>query len=301
MRAFTVEDQKQIVVGRPVPFSIFSADQTLLLAAGRVVSNEFVREGLLRSGKFRGTEDETVEPAVAAVIERSGHDAIAALQADYQHTHVRAPVGFQMEREGRAMTSRVIGVSEDGRGLIMSWPTTSDGSEIKLAEGEQWTFRAFYAVAAVRFHATVEKLVTSPFPYFYASQIKDIDRRAVRRWPRAPTCLWASRSTEPPRIIVDLSVGGARIGVDDRSHLEQGQSLLLTTGVQLAIGRKDLSLDATVLNRYGHADPKHPQVEFFGVRFETLGDAHTLALHAYVQEQITNQLDRVWQVLTLAH
>lgn len=300
MDEISAADRKLLVVGRPVPFSIYSADRTLLLAAGRVISNEFVRDGLLRSGRLRGNEDEATESHVV-VQERPGADAIAALQADYQHTHARAPVGFQMEHEGHTSTTRVIGVSEDGHGLIMSWPASDGSPSPELKEGETWTFRAFYAVAAVRFHATIEKVVTAPFPYFYVSQLKDIDRRTVRQWPRTPACLWASRATEPPRIIVDLSVGGARIGVDERSHLQKGQLLLLTTGVQLSIGRKDLSLDATVLNRYGHADGKHPQVEFFGVRFENVNEPQQLILHAYVQEQICHQLDRVWQVLTLAH
>jgi hypothetical protein len=301
MRAVNSEDQKNISVGRPVPFSIYTADKTLLLAAGRIVPNEFVRDGLLRSGKLRGSEEDGTAETVAAAPASPGRDAIAALQADYQHTHARASVGFRMEREARALTSRVIGVSEDGHGLIMSWPTALDGAPVDLQERETWMFRAFYAVAAVRFHAVIEKVVATPFPYFYVSHITDVDRRNVRQWPRTPTCLWASRASDPPRVITDISVGGARIGADDRTHLQEGQILLLSTTVQLAVGRKDLSIDATVLNRYGRADSNHPQVEFYGVRFENAGDPQKLILHAFVQEHLCIGLDRVWHVLTLPH
>jgi hypothetical protein len=44
MRAITPEDRKSIVVGRPLPFSIYSAEKRLFLAARRAVPNEFVRD-----------------------------------------------------------------------------------------------------------------------------------------------------------------------------------------------------------------------------------------------------------------
>lgn len=300
MRAMSLEDRKYLVVGRPIPFSVYSTDRTLLLAAGRMVPNEFVREGLLRSGVFRGNEDGTSDTE-AKDAPPPGSDSIAALQADYQHTHARAMVGFRMEHENQMLMTRVIGVSDDGHGLIMSEPASLNGASVSLLEGETWTFRAFYAVAAVRFQGIVEKVITHPFPYFYVSHISDIERRTVRQWPRTPTCLWGARAGEPPRIIVDLSVGGARIAVDDRSHLQQGQILLLHTGLQLSVGRKEMTMDATVLNQYGRADGNHPQVEFYGVRFENLSDTQRLILHAYVQEQLCMEFDRVSHVLALAH
>jgi c-di-GMP-binding flagellar brake protein YcgR len=300
MRPMTAEDRQNIAVGRPVPVSIYSADRTLLLAAGRVVPNEFVRDGLLRSGAFCGHEDGAAQHR-AADASVDANDAIATLQADYQHTHARAPVGFRMERDGQTLTARVIGVTDDGHGLIMSGPSAAETPGVSLREGDTWTIRAFYAVAAVKFQARIEKVATEPFAYFYVSHITDVDRRNVRQWPRTPTCLWASRSGEPPRVIVDLSVGGARVAVDNRSHLQSGQVLLLSAVFNLATGRKDLSLDATVLNAYGRADSNHAQVQFYGVRFDNVPDVDRLALHAFVQEQLCFELDRVWHVLTISH
>jgi len=296
MRELTDDDRKQIAVGRAVPFSIYSGDRMLLLAAGRPVPNDFVREGLLRSGRFCSHPGEPDKPTVEV---QTGSDAVAALLADYQHTHARAPVGFRMEREGQVGTSRVIGVSDDGHGLIMSWPTAE--GMLSLVEGQAWTFRAFYAVAVVRFQATVEKVTRGSFSYFYVTQLREIDRRSVREWGRAPTCVWASHSGEPPRILVDLSVGGARLAVDERSHLQAGHAVLLNAWLPLAVGRKEVVVDATVLNHYGRVDTKHPTIDFFGVRFENVSDTNRLVLHAYVQQQLSLELDRVWHVLSLAH
>ena len=299
MREITADDRTFFVVGRPVPVSVYGADRTLLLAAGRPIPNEFVRESLLRAARYVGNEDGSGgRPATEAAI---AFDPIAALQADYQHTQARAPVGFRMEREHHALTARVIGVTDDGRGLILTGPVTTEDGAASVTSGDVWTFRALYATAAVRFHATIEKVANDPFPYFYASHITDIDRRSIRQWPRTPTCLWAARSGEPPRVIVDLSVGGARVAADERTHLQQGQILLLNTSLTLAIGRKDITLDATVMNRYGRTDPKHPGVEFYGVRFENVSDQLRLTLHAYVQEHLSLELDRVWHVLSIQH
>jgi hypothetical protein len=43
-------DHDRIVVGKPLPFSIFTADGKLLLAQGRVVETERLRDMLVRNG-----------------------------------------------------------------------------------------------------------------------------------------------------------------------------------------------------------------------------------------------------------
>lgn len=298
MRPLTPDDRKAIVVGRPLPFSIYANDNKLLLAAGRIVPNEFVREGLIRSGAFSGEESgEFDTPTGSASQLLSG--PLADLQSDYKHTVARLQSGFRMEREGLALRTRVIGVSEDGSGLIMSGPTNLEGNATDIAEGATWTFRALYAVSAVRFQATVGQVSAKPFRYFYVSQLTDIDTRNVRQWPRALTALWTSRTGEAPRIMTDLSVGGARVAGKDNPPLQQGQTILVSPSLKLAVGAKELSLEATVINLYGRSDPRHPQIAFYGVRFDKLVDWERLTLHAYVQENLCMELDRVWHVLAV--
>jgi len=298
MRLLTPDDRKAIVVGRPLPFSIYANDRKLLLAAGRIVPNEFVREGLIRSGTHAG--DEAGEAATAGGTHSQPHSGpLADLQSDYLHTAARAQVGFRMERENQALQTRVIGVSEDGRGLILSGPVTLEGVAAHVCDGETWTFRALYATAAVRFHATVVQVAEVPFRFFSVAHLTDIDRRSVRAWPRMLTSLWTARTGEIPRVITDLSVGGARIAAKSNTPLQQGQSLLLNPSFKLATGPRELSLDATVLNLYGRTDPAHSQIDFYGVRFEKLPELDRLVLHAYVQEALSLELDRVWHVLTI--
>jgi hypothetical protein len=298
MRILSQDDRKTILVGRPLPFSIYGSDCKLLLAAGRIVPNEFVREGLARSGAQRDEEAEE-SSKLSGTYSQLPSGPLAELQADYKHTAARARVGFRMEREGLALQTRVIGVSEDGRGLILSGPTSTEGLEARVREGEKWTFRALYATAAVRFQATVEQLAETPFRFFSVLNITDVDRRNVRAWPRVLTSTWTARPGEIPRMATDISVGGARIAAQSNTPLQQGQLLLLNPSLKLATGVRIVSVDATVLNLYGHIDSRHPQIDFYGVRFEKLSDLDRLVLHAYVQESLSLELDRVWQVLTI--
>jgi hypothetical protein len=300
MRPLTDQDHPYFAIGKPLPFAIYSTDKTLLLAAGRIIPNDFVRESLLRSGKYRSVDELTpaAAPAADAAPASARSNAIATLQADYQHTLARASTGFRLEKGGHALNSRVIGVSDDGHGLIMSSPSSVGAEAPELHEGEVWVFRAFYARSVIRFQGTIKSIAATPFPYFVVTDIVDIDRREVRQWPRTPSCLWASRANEPARVIVDLSVGGARLAVDGHATLQQGQMVSLNAALPTAIGRQSLSVEATVLNSYGHADAKHPQIEFFGVRFEAMAEQQKLALHAFVQEHIAADLDRVWHVFT---
>src|SRR4051794_26868409 len=53
--AFPFTEKDRIQVGKPLPFSVFGADGKLLLAAGRVIESERLREMLLRIGKYRGS------------------------------------------------------------------------------------------------------------------------------------------------------------------------------------------------------------------------------------------------------
>jgi len=296
VRVLTLDDRKGIVVGRPLRFSIYTSDRKLLLAAGRIVPNEFVREGLIRSG-VQCSDEVGAQTADVAAHRPTG--PLGDLQEDYRHTSARTRVGFRMERDGIRMSARVIGVSDEGSGLIMSGPVSLEGTPVQVHEGESWTFRALYATAAVRFCGTVGQVAEEPFRYFYVSKIADVDRRAVRAWPRTLTSLWTARVGEIPRVITDLSVGGARVASKNLTPLQPGQLLLLNPSLPLATGPRDVSLDATVLNVYGRTDPTHPLIDFYGVRFDKPSETDRLLLHAYVQEHLSLELDRVWHVLTV--
>ena len=296
MQDITAADRADIVVGKPLGFAVYGADKTLLLASGHLVPNEFVRQGLLRSGKFRSANVDRCDTPTALV--RALSPGWHKLMTDYSQLFRRARTGFRMIRADSKTegTSYCLGASDNGA-LIMSAPVGSEGQSIDIVANETWTFRAFYAESALRFKARVAGVVCDPFPHLYLHPPEDVELHNVRKWPRATVCLPPSRVGDPPRLIVDLCVGGARVAVDSRGALTKGQNILLHSTFKMLGGEQSFSIDAEVLNAYGHSDAGNPDISFYGVRFLQPSQREMLVIHAFVQEQLYLELDRVRQVL----
>jgi hypothetical protein len=289
-------DQAEIVVGKPLGFSIYGGDKTLLLAEGHLVPNEFVRQGLVRSGKYRS--DDVLKSDSPTALVKAISPGWHFLISEYSQLFRRSRVGFRMTSENAQVegTARCLGASDEGA-LLMTAPMTTDKRLIAVEPNQLWTVRVFYAQYALRFNSRVAAVVREPFPHFYLHSPEDVELHNVRKWPRATVCLPASRSGDPARLIVDLGVGGARVAIDAHSSLQQGQSILLNFLFRMLDGEQSMSIDAEVLNAYGRTDPAHPDIAFYGVRFLRTSQQETFLLHAYVQEQLHLELDRVRQVL----
>jgi hypothetical protein len=299
MREITTDERELIFVGRELPFSVYSSDRNLLLAKGQVIPNEFVRQGLLRSGRYRS---EHLEPT------RSGDTGSSTLLrqlsipyhklfVDYSQVGKRTHGGFRLltAAGGEGITD-VIGVSQQGA-LIMTAALTADGSEVPLAHGQELTLRVFYAEAVLRFKAVVVGLAREPFAHFYLDSPRELELNNVRKAPRAPVCIPASRSGEAQLLATDLSVGGARVAADAKVKLPKGRVVALQFKLAMLGEEVQESIEAEVLNVYGRSDANHPEIDFYGVRFRTSSPMQTLRLHAFVQEQLYRDLDRVRQVL----
>src|SRR5690348_8799307 len=57
MNNLSAAERDRIEVGKPLPFSVFTAEGKLLLAAGQVVASERLRELLLKTGQSRAIID----------------------------------------------------------------------------------------------------------------------------------------------------------------------------------------------------------------------------------------------------
>src|SRR5690349_7883720 len=57
MNNLSAAERDRIEVGKPLPFSVFTAEGKLLLAAGQVVASERLRELLLKTGQSRALID----------------------------------------------------------------------------------------------------------------------------------------------------------------------------------------------------------------------------------------------------
>jgi c-di-GMP-binding flagellar brake protein YcgR len=100
-------------------------------------------------------------------------------------------------------------------------------------------------------------------------------------------------------VIVDISTGGVRLAVHNSVKLIKGQDILLLARPNMLHREFKLSLHCQVTGPVVPADPKHPQIEFYGVNFDHLSDNELLILHSYVQECLSLETDSLSQVLLL--
>jgi hypothetical protein len=296
-------DKRWLAVGKPLPFSIYDLHRKLLLAQGHVVESTRSLERLLEQGFYYKMERPGVDPD--EVIEEAADPVhpLAALHRDYANIPQRARCGIKISpREtGESYFCWVIGVSHENRCLVMTAPARPDKALAAISKGQVWYCRMFSSTSVFRFRGAILKVAFEPYPYLHILVPDTIEKRLVRQLPRALVSLQATLDIKETHYIsvVDISVGGARIGVEKKLALEVGEAVQLATTLEVLGRPHALRLQAKVAVNYGVADTRHPGVLFYGLRFDALDERATLMLHAYVQQQLASEYDGLGQVLTL--
>jgi hypothetical protein len=300
-------DKSDIVVGKPLPFSVYGADKMLLLAKGQRVESERVRDALIRNGVLQnanpaGSGGAAKAGAAAKEEERTKLSPLAVLRHDYQNLSSRSRFGLRMSRDdgGESYLCWVVGYA-DRRGLILTAPTREDRTFVSVTEGQTWLFRTFYATAAFRFNAVVQKVLFDPFPYLHIQLPQTIDMRLVRKTPRAQVCVNAtvSGARDMQAVIVDMSVNGLRLALVENCTLAKDQAVALSFSVTLLDKQHTLTMNGRVMSCYGNSDMKHPGVSFYGLNVEPVSELDQLVLHGFVQQHLVSELDSMWQALAM--
>jgi len=296
-------EKDQVVVGKALPFSVFSHDGQLLLAAGRAVDTPRARQMLIQNGTHRSTTPQE-DSARERVEDTSSHKqgALAALQRDYGTTSRgrRFAITMAPNETQEAYNTWVVGATEQS--LIVTAPARPDGSLVAVTPGQTWLCRTFQVTSAFRFRATVLKVAFEPFPHLHLEAPKRVETRKVRGRPRASVFVSANLDTPDtvPCVIVDLSVTGGRIAVPSTVQVERNYVARLHVKLDMIDFHYDLSLQANIVGTFGVSDARHPEVAFYGIQFEGLSELEVLILHGYVNQHLAVELNGLWQVLSTA-
>jgi hypothetical protein len=298
-------DKDRIVVGEPLPFSVFGADRKLLLAEGSTVNSPLIRDRLIRHGVFSAG---TGSPASSTAINNELLDEPLAnpllnLSRDYRDIVRRARFGVKISPHdsGESYLCWVIGISHRNRCLVLTAPARTDGALVPVINGQQLICRLFNATTVFRFTGFVLKTAFEPFAYLHVGLPHTIERRIVRKVPRALVNLQATLHTPEEHFatVVDLSVTGARVGVDKHVSLQLGAPVKFTSCLQLLDKAQDIELQGSIVTTHGAVDPQHPGIVFYGVKFESPSQIQQLMLHGYVQQQLVSELDGLGQLLMM--
>jgi PilZ domain/Flagellar protein YcgR len=297
-------DKRWIAIGKSLPFSIYDSQRKLLLAQGHVVESERSLQRLLDHGQYYKPEHsagprEVIEEELAV----DPVDPLTALNRDYSNIQMRARCGVKIapKETGESYLCWVIGVSHENRCLVMTAPARADKALAAITKGQVWFCRMFSSTSVFRFRGAILKVAFDPYPYVHILVPEVIEKRLIRQLPRSLVSLQATLEIPDAHqvTIVDLSVGGARVGVDKKVALDIGAVVHLSTTLEVLGRREELRLAAKVATIYGVADSRHPGIAFYGLAFDSLEERLTFMLHGYVQQQLAREYDGLGQVLAL--
>jgi hypothetical protein len=316
--AIPLTEKDAIQVGKPLPFSIFSAEGKLLLAAGRVVDSERLREMLARSGRFRGAMSlEDGGSGGGGGLSRGKRDAREAAQeeappgppptplermrkdSDASANGARLAISIARTEADKAYTVQLIGAHSQT--VVVAAPVNPDGSLVPVQLGQTWVCRTFQMVSAFRFTAVAVKVAFDPFPHLCLKLQKDVEQRRVRNAPRVKVSMSGELHAPDamPCLVADLSATGARVAIDYPLALERGSVVRLAVSIPMLASKRDMVLEATILNSLGVSDTRYPEVSFYGIQFKAPTELELLALHAFVNGELIAESNSLWQMLAM--
>jgi hypothetical protein len=297
-------DKRWIAIGKSLPFSIYDSHRKLLLAQGHVVESERSLQRLLDQGQYYKPElSAGGRDVIEEALEPDPVDPLTALNRDYSNIALRARCGVKIapRETGESYLCWVIGVSQENRCLVMTAPARPDKALAPITKGQVWFCRMFSSTSVFRFRGAILKVAFEPYPYLHILVPEVIEKRLIRQLPRALVSLQGTLATPEAHqvAIVDLSVGGARVGVDKKLSLEVGAGVQLQLTIEMLGRQQELHLPAKVATVYGVADSRHPGIAFYGLAFDALEERVVLMLHGYVHQQLASEYDDLGQVLAL--
>jgi hypothetical protein len=291
-----------IVVGEPLPFSVFSADGKLLLAKGEVVESDRMYDMLVRNGRredgqsLAGSPDDTGQAEPAYV-----EDGFSIYTHDFNKASGQARIGARLSREesGDNYPCWMLG-ADDVHGLIVTAPCKPDRSLLPIAEGQSWVFRLLYLTAVCKFTATIRKVHFDPVPMLNVSPPRQVEMRLIRTSPRVASCVRGTINVgkEVPVMITDIGIGGVCLAVD-RSHVElrAGQRITVSFCIPMLGVNYNFKVPATVISSKQDFDKRYPTLQFVGAKIEAQSEMERLVLHSYVYERTATDLNALWKTM----
>ncbi len=267
------------------------------------MSDEAVKEH--RAYSATDSRSRQLNPFHITLMSSVPRNALEIFSRDFGDVHTRSRVNILISpnESDKTFSISVLGVLSARRYLIVSAPTTVDGSLIAVFKGQTLTCRWFNASTAFLFTANITKILFEPEPLLYLRLADRLSRRAVRNLPRALVKLPAVIKTTGviQCLVVDLSVTGARIAIVHDSELHIGQQVELSVKPRVLDQDFLLRINSTVMTHAEPAPSSFPYIVFYGVKFDHLEDMDMLVLQAYVQECLMNETDSLAHVLLAAN
>ncbi len=296
----------EIVVGKPIPWSLYDQSRNLLLNQGEQIRDDAHRETLLASGAChelllempRDLEraDDSLFPAEDSP---AGQAETKATDRDFTFDDMKLKVEDRLQLEPPAQLTRerftvkVIGFLR-GASLLVSMPITANGLRLQLMEKEKLVMRSFSGQNAFGFACTIERICKIPYEYMHLSFPDNIQGIMIRKAPRVRTRIIAAvqdsktgAEKQISALISDISANG--VSLEARQTLgDKGDVVNLAFRVQLHNIDAYLSLKGIIRAVFtvDPADHSKDALIRHGIEFQDMQANDSVILQSLIYQQM---------------
>lgn len=297
-------NKNDIAVGEPLPWPLYDQERRVLIEQGGSIRDSGHLDSLLAIGAYRelswdapddkdGGDLSVVTPSP----DQTGPDE-PGTQFTFDDMKLKAESRLQLEPPKQLGSERilvkVIGYLR-GTSLLVTAPTTANGTRLQLLEGERVVMRSFSGQNAFAFACTVERVCKLPYEYLHLSFPDVIQGVMIRKAPRIRSRIIAAVQNASSRnpdeqvsaLISNISANGAAL--DARRPLgNEGDILNLAFRVNLHKIDAFLSIKGavrTVLSGES-AGITDPQIIRYGLEFQSLQPNDMVILQSMIYQQI---------------
>jgi hypothetical protein len=294
-------NSNDIVVGRPIPWTLYNEHYTLLLSDGEVVRDEKHRNELLSNGAYRELSWET-----SSTIDTTPYPAeVEKSDATFTFEDIRLKVEDRLQLEPQSQPGherfsvKVIGFLK-GVSLLVTAPIGSDGLRVLLKENDKVVLRSFSGVNAFAFISTVTRIFTIPYAYMHLSFPDSVQGIKIRSTPRIKSNIVATvqkssdTSTQISAVISDINTNGASL-VSKQPLGNTGDNLHMNFRVHLHNVEAFLSVNGIIrtVTHDDEPDAKKNGLTRHGIEFQDTQPSDYVVLQSLIYQQMIENPHRV--------
>ncbi len=204
-----------VVLGKPLPYSLYDQHNKLLLKAGVVVQTQNQLDVLSERGLYRDRMAANQVQAPSSIVP-DGEPAPDKDGILLDLEDIRLQIGDVLQLQGAAADAprhavKLLGYAK-GRSVMVT-PPMVDGAYAMVKQDAAFVVRFFSGKSVYAFPAHVLKMSNTPFPYLHLSYPKTVRGMRVRRAQRAGVRLITSLTDMYGALyagtLIDISKGGA--------------------------------------------------------------------------------------------
>jgi len=290
-------NSNDIVIGKPVPWSLYNQEYLLLLSEGDVVRDNAHRDELISNGAYRELAWESsgsnadIDPTLLPDVTE---DAVFT----FDDMRLKAEDRLQLEPPSQLARERfavkVIGYLR-GASLLVTVPITANGLRLQLMENEKVVMRSFSGQNAFGFACTIERIIKIPYEYMHLSFPVNIQGIKIRKAPRIKTRIIATvhlsasgSASQTSAFISDISANG--VSLEAKQLLgDKGDILQIAFRVQLHKVDAYLSVKGiirAVLSSDPLTDAQKSGLFRYGIEFQDLETNDSVVLQSMIYQQM---------------